>query len=274
MKRQTFTMAVAVALVLALAGSAPVFAQAGGGNPGTAAGGGGGTGTGPSNPAGADASVEIDLPIGSSRNVIEEPPQENPYDETDDPQLYNEDLPVEEDSIIYVLDISGSMDWGTSTYTGLDGNPTSGSRLDRAKVELIRSINALSENFMFNVLAYDCDIYRWSGARQQATPAAKASAVGWVSSRRAMGATGTGPAVAAALADRANFTIALLSDGAPNCLGDNWSASIDDHKRTIRSANQQNATIHCFGIGAYGEFKQFLQDVARENGNGRYYDVP
>jgi hypothetical protein len=268
MKRHLLT-AFAVAMGLALSAGA-ALAQS---TTTTAGGGGGGTGSAPTNPN--NASHEIDLPIGMSHQVAVVPEEDPnpPIDEDDEPNLYNEDLPTKDESIIYVLDISGSMDWGTSTFTGLDGNPTTGSKLDRAKVELIRSIQALSDNFLFNVFAFDCDIYRWSAARQRAVPAAKASAAGWVSSRRALGATGTGPAMAAALADRDNHTCVLLTDGAPNCIGDNWSATINDHRRMIRSSNLQQAVIHCFGIGAYGEFEQFCRDVAADNG-GRYYAVP
>jgi hypothetical protein len=264
--KRSWSIAVIVALVLALAAGGPAFAQ-------TGTGGGGGTGPAPTAP-GPGSSQDIDLPIGQSHAVTQVPEeeQEDPIDEDDDPQFYDEDIPTQDDSIIYVLDISGSMDWGNQSFTGLDGQPTSGTLLDRAKVELIRSIQALSDNFLFNVFAFDCDIQRWSAARQRAVPAAKASACGWVSSRRAMGATGTAPAVSAALADRDNHTVVLLTDGAPNCIGDDWSATVDDHRRMIKQANLQQASIHCFGIGAYGVFEQFLRNVASDN-NGRYYAV-
>lgn len=253
MKRLNF-LAIALVFALGLA-AAPVFAQAT--PPAT-----GGTTAPPGS--------EIDLPIGTGHATVAEP--DDPPVEDDTPTIYDEDLPTTTESIIYVLDISGSMDWGVGPYTGLDGNPTSGTRLDRAKAELIRSIQGLTEDFKFNVFAYDCDLQRWSPARQQAVPAAKASASGWVSSRQAMGATGTGPAVAAALGDKDNFCVVLLSDGAPNCIGYS-SGSIAQHRAMIRAANTQGAVIHCFGIGAYGEFEQFLRDVARDSG-GQYFPVP
>jgi len=266
MRKWTLIAAVIVmAIGLALYGE-PVFAQASGGGT-TAGGGGGGTGA-PTTPTGPDHGKEIDLPIGGpAAGFAEEDPQ--PPEEDDTPEFYDEDIPTRSESIIYVIDQSGSMGWGSTTYTGLDGRPTTGTPLDRAKCELIRSINALTEDYYFNIIAYDCDTRRWRASRQQATPANKASAAGWIGALRDMGATGTGPAMALALADKDNLTVVLLSDGAPNCGANGFSG----HRNMIRSANTQHAVIHTFGIGAYGEFEQFLRDVASDAG-GRYVAVP
>jgi len=58
---------------------------------------------------------------------------------------------------------------------------------------------------------------------------------------------------------------------AGNGYGD--SACIAAHLGMICSSNSNKATVNCFGIGAYGEFKQFLVDVAAKNGPGTYTDV-
>ena len=256
----------AVAVVAGLAAYSPAFGQ-------TAPGGGGGTSGGGTTPTGAGAGkveADVDLPIGASAGTVEDEP---PYNETPDTDLYNEHLPIQGHMIVYVIDVSGSMDWGYSSYTGLDGNPASGSRLDRAKVELIRSISGLDDSFSFNIYSYDCGIYQWSQSLQQVTPATKASACGWVGGLQALGATGTGPACVKALADnRENKTLVLLSDGAPNCIG-NYYGDIPEHRAMIRAGNTQAAVILTFGIAAYGEFEQFLRDVATDSG-GQYYPVP
>lgn len=224
------------------------------------------------------ATAPLDLPI---EKPIPKPPPEPPK-EPDDPNgedpgdpigedpptIYGEELPAS-DSIFYVIDISGSMNWDRSSYVGLDGNTTSGTKLDRAKVELIRSITGLSDEFEFNIIAYDCSTRGWATEMQEANDRNKAAANGWISSLSANGATGTGPATALALSERDNQTVVLLTDGAPNC-GANGTAG---HRAMILGANSQGAKIHCFGIAADGQFRQFLVDVASATG-GRYVDVP
>ncbi len=217
--------------------------------------------------AAAAAGSGADLPVEGPVEGVEEPvePVEEPG-----PTFFGEPIPTRGESLIYVIDQSGSMGWDTMIFTGLDGNPQVGNRLDRAKVELIRSIQTLPESFVFNIIAYDCEMRRWAPARQLATPAAKASAIGWVNGLRPGGATGTGPAVALALQERDNRTVVLLSDGDPNCpYDDDW---IPNHLQCILSANQQGAAVHCFGINAYGAFEQFLRDVATRTG-GVYHAI-
>jgi hypothetical protein len=255
--------------VLAIVGGLALAAQAIA-QTGTGGGSGAGTGSAPAGGAAAHAGGEIDLPIAKDPTVEEDVIPDPPDDPDEDgPDLYDEDLPTETDSIIYVIDISGSMDWGTSSYTGLDGNPTTGTLLDRAKVEVIRSINQLTEDWEFNMIAFDCYMRRWRGARAKATAANKAQAIQWVGSLRAEGATGTGPAGSLGLSDKDNKTVAILTDGAPNCGASGFSG----HLNMICSANTQGAKVHTFGIGAYGSFEQFLRDVASRN-NGRYYPIP
>lgn len=254
-----FGLLAVIAVAAGLAASTPAFAQ-------TTPGGGGGT-TAPTTPGGSTPGYDIDLPVGASVNFAEDKHEDPPPppNESEPPKLYNEDIPTKTQSLIFVIDVSGSMDSYDGSFTGLDGNPSSGSRIDRAKVELARAVQGLKEDYKFNILAYDCDVYPWMPARQQATPAVKASALGWIGRLRAMGATGTGPAVVKALQERDNFCVVLLSDGAPNCIGDG-DGSIDDHRQMIRAGNSQGAVIHTFGIGCYGEFEQFLKDVATDSG--------
>jgi Mg-chelatase subunit ChlD len=193
-----------------------------------------------------------------------EPPVEEP-----DPTLYGEDLPAESDSIIYVLDVSGSMNWGESSYTDLDGQPTVGTKLDRARTEVARSVQALTDDFEFNIFVYDCGTRYFRPDTVRADPAGKMAGMAWVQSITSGGATGTGPATALALNDKENMTVALLSDGSPNC----GASGFGGHRSMISGANSQGATIHTFGIAASGQFAGFLQDVASDAG-GRYIHIP
>lgn len=261
--RTRWVWIVAIALAFGL-GDGALAQQTGSGSGSGAGSGTGGPVTTPKTP---DHGVEIDLPLSKPDTSVRED-EDDDFSEDGDIPLYDEDVPAQGDSIYYVIDISGSMDWGTHTYTGLDGNTTTGTRLDRAKVELQRSIAALTEDFKFNIVAYQCQTTRWRSSRQEATPQNKSAASAWVRALRAGGATGTGPAVALALGDKDNKTVALLSDGAPNCGASGFSG----HLNMILGANTQGAIIHCFGIGAYGQFENFLRSIAQRTG-GNYIPV-
>ena len=277
----------AAALVLAAGmaqaqGTAP---SGPGGNTGT------GPVTGPGNTPGATPAKggELDLPAfqdpegavfngnnGNDPNEDENQtpiPEENDGDDPNDtppPTLYGEEIDTgETDSIIYVLDISGSMGWDSQPYTKLDGSSGNGQRIDRAKAELGRSVMGLSDNFMFNIIAYDCGTRQWKSAKVEATQPNKQSAVQWTFALRPTGATGTGPATALGLGDKENLTVVLLTDGAPNC----GASGMSGHRQMISSANSQGAKINVFGIAASGSYKSFCQAVASDSG-GSYFDVP
>lgn len=224
-------------------------------------------------PAWAQTAPDLDLPVqGPGAPAQEEEEPEDPRDKPP-PILYGEEIESRSDSIYYVLDISGSMDWDSASYVDLDGRQRVGTRLQRAKVELARSIRQLSSNFRFNVIAYDCGNRRWAPRSLPATPENRAAATAWVLALPALGATGTGPAVAVALSEKENLAVVLLTDGAPNCgAGSSWDTT-EDHRRMIRAANSQGATIDVFGIAATGEYRAFCQNVAADSG-GSYRDVP
>jgi len=219
---------------------------------------------------------DLDLPIRPVKfgDVAEDsgPPEEIPEDEprdTSPPVLYGEEIESESDTIFYVIDISCSMGWDEQSYSTPDGRMARGPRIDRAKAELYRSIMGLSENFRFNLVAYDCSTRRWSKEMKEANDANKQSAVAWILALQPSGGTGTGPASALALADKENQSVVLLTDGEPNC----GALGLDSHRRMIRNANTQGATINVFGIAASGTYRSFCQGVASDSG-GSYFDVP
>ena len=242
-------------------------APAPGGGTGTTPG--GGTGTTGSTPAPTD----LDLPLG--KPVLSTPPPTPDDGDEDDPRdepppvIYGEEIESENDTIFYVLDISGSMDWDRQSYTDLDGSRQTGTRMERAKVELMRSITGLSRNFKFNIIAFDCGTRRWQSEMKEADDGNKAAAIGWVRGLRPTGATGTGPAGALALQDKNNMSVVILTDGAPNC----GASGFEGHRRMINVANSQRATINVFGIAASGSYRSFCQNVASDGG-GSYFDVP
>ncbi len=230
-----------------------------------------GTGTGaPTTGSHAD----LDLPIQPAHigdSIVFGPGEEEGDDPRDKPPpvIYGEEIDTESDSLFYVIDQSCSMGWDVQVYTLPDGTQASGPRMERAKAELIRSILGLSDNFEFNIVAYDCGTRQWSPDMQEANDANKQSAAAWANALQPGGATGTAPATAQALGAKENLAVVLLTDGAPNC-GANGSSG---HRSVIRNSNTQGATINVFGIAATGSYRAFCQGVASDSG-GSYFDVP
>jgi hypothetical protein len=248
--------------------------------------------TGP-NFGGDHGAALMDLPMtppvlgGDPTPPNQEPPVTIPTEEdTDDgddprdtppPTFFGEEIDAEKDSIIYVIDQSGSMSLSIDPFEDQNGEiVTSGNRLDRAKAELKRSIGALPETFYFNVVFYDeCVSSCWS-AKQQATTANKQAAFSWIDAIQPDGWTNTGLAVQSALTDKDNKAIVLLSDGSPNFVdcAMNYVGSFDTHKSMIRGENTQNAVVNTFGIGISNDndARTFMQQVASENG-GSYVEI-
>lgn len=245
----------------------------------------------------AQTGDSLDLPIpqpvlGQNKKFQTEPPpplppiinETSPLDDGDDsrdtppPVIFGEEIESENDTLIYVLDISGSMNNGYDPMIDYDGNETRGNKYFKAVSELIRSIRGLSENFQFNIVRYDCAIEVWqTGQFPPATSDWKAKAEAWVLSdtggkrtpRKVPGGTATGPGTAVALGFKENDTVVLLTDGAPNC----GASGLEGHRRLIMRENTQGATIDVFGIEAQAQFKTFCQQVASDSG-GTYIDVP
>ena len=61
------------------------------------------------------------------------------------------------------------MNWDMGNYISVSGRPSFGSRMDRARAEVIRSITGLSDNFEFNIIGYNCSTLQWSSNMQEAT---------------------------------------------------------------------------------------------------------
>lgn len=204
----------------------------------------------------------LDLPVSPETFIEPAPwidPPEDPRDEPA-PIFYGEEIESENSTIVYVIDISGSM--------------RRDDRIGRAKQETIRSIQGLSPAIRFNVVAFSCQVSNWRNGLYRADAGNKASACAWVNSLTASGGTATGPGVSYALADRQVMSVALLTDGAPGCgaYGPGETRT-DSHRKMINSNNLQRAVVNVFGIDAYGDYRSFCQSVASDSG-GSYFDVP
>lgn len=206
---------------------------------------------------------QMDLPVepptfGGTPFQAPAQPEPEPDPDDDDPRdtpppvFYGEEIDTESDSLIYVLDRSGSMG-------GHD-------KWERARDETLRSVQALSDNFRFNVIVYSSTVSRIWSETQDATQPNKTAATIWLEAWWPGGGTYTDAALAVALSDKENRTILLLSDGAPTG-GPRPALRVEEQQNT------QGATIHCFGVDAWGELRSFLQHLASVTG-GRYVDVP
>lgn len=214
-----------------------------------------------------EASPEgLDLPIGGPVAVEKDPPP--PVEEEESPQFYDEEIPAESDSVIYVVDRSSSMSLPACPFVGPDGEVVQdATRLDYVKAELRRSILSLPESFTFNIVVFSECVICWKPSRMRASTEMKQAAIAWLSAITPWGWTNTGGATSRALADHGNKAVLLLSDGAPNFLdcAQTYIGDFETHRRVIRESNTQQAVIHTFGIGLDSETRQFMLEVAREN---------
>ncbi len=230
-----------------------------------------------------DIDTTMDLPMdapvkGAPHRSVTASPAPSPAPTPGDiqkPEFFGHDIETN-NSIVYVIDQSGSMSLSVASFTDENGNVVSnGTRMARAKSELKKSIASLPTTFTFNVFFYDECIRPWQGHNVPATDANKAAADKFIDSQGPMGFTNTGLAVASALQDKTNMEVVLLSDGEPNFLdcAATYVGSFQDHRDMIKEANTQHARVDCFGIGVAADpnARQFMQQVAADN-NGTYIE--
>jgi secreted protein with Ig-like and vWFA domain len=188
----------------------------------------------------------LDLPVHPSMQQAQPAPL---------PEAPEHEVESTNDTLVYVIDVSGSMN--------------TEQRLAKAKRETSRSIASLPPSFRFNVVTFSCVLRKLWPELRRADGAAKGEALAFVESLTASSGTGTGPGTALALSDRQVEAVALLTDGAPNC----GARGVQGHRTMINTSNVQRAVINVFGIAAGGDYRTFCMNVAADSG-GSYYDVP
>jgi hypothetical protein len=197
-----------------------------------------------------------------------EPVQEDPKDEPL-PVFYGEELESASHSVVFVIDISGSMN---QTIWDNELGWRTPQKIHIAKRELSKAISQLPSYWTFTVLAYD-DLTRiWRPTLVDANLENKTLSIAWVNALQAYGQTGTGPAVVQALeVDRENLYVVLLTDGAPNYPEPHLP---DWHRRIINDGNYQRAKIDVFGIDTALQpgMRAFCVGVATDSG-GTYCDA-
>ncbi len=175
-------------------------------------------------------------------------------DEEDAPEtivFYGNDY--EGDAFFWCLDKSGSMDWGGA--------------MEDLKQEVTASVNSLSPEADFGIVAFSSNTLTWSLAPRRASPAMKASAIAWVNILVPEGWTCLAPAAITTLqvcnqSSKPTRQVIILSDGVPTC---------DDVDTTtqalaeITAANWQQVPIHTIYINDDSEGISFMQTLAAQN---------
>lgn len=223
---------------------------------------------------------ELDMSFAANGKLDHNPDDPEPPDEEEDPdpEIYDHPFPAETRHIVYIIDASCSMSSQWQTYVDENGNLVTGNRMDRAKSEVIASINALPATFKFDIVKFVCGQSACFSELREATEGNKLAAASWVGSLMPSGATGTGPAVAWALNlpgyDECK-TYLVVTDGAPNCMGSSGGyASWQTHLSTITGANGKGATIHGVNISPSTAAQiSFVQGIASQNGPGAYVQI-
>lgn len=165
---------------------------------------------------------------------------------------------VESKSVIFILDISGSMlENLRSRYEGKKGE----ARIDRAKSELTRAIENLEEGALFNVVAFNGGILPWKEGLSAASGSTRADCVTWVEKLGALGGTNLFDSLEWAFEDKDVDMILILSDGEPSAGQITEPSSI---RREVKAWNEERMIrIHTVAMG--GSLK-ILEWLAADSG--------
>ncbi|HEY2838101.1 MAG TPA: VWA domain-containing protein [Pirellulales bacterium] len=152
--------------------------------------------------------------------------------------------------LLFVIDTSGSM---------------AGQRLMAAKRELIQTIDGLSPDVQFNIIAFNSHVNIWSRRLVKGERNMKEAAQKWILALDPNTSTATYDALETALENDAE-AIYLLTDGAPH--GGKIDSPSDIVAAVGRLNRSKRMSIYTIGIGvgAAGQgFDLFLETLAKQN---------
>jgi hypothetical protein len=189
-------------------------------------------------------------------------------------------------SIVYVLDLSGSMRGGSGSIAenvgtdvaakasgslvgGFFGKRTGRAvednvqklrqKVEKVKLHLIASLNGLPPGSQFNVLLFSNGVQKLAPGMIEATPASVGLVSAFVSQLEASGSTSLGAALSAGLNAGAQ-QVMVLTDGLPT------DASPHQIMNMVASINAaRTMTIWTVGVG-HDQDLSFLRDLALANG--------
>jgi HEAT repeat protein len=159
--------------------------------------------------------------------------------------------------MLFVIDVSGSM---------------AGQRLMAAKRELVQTIDGLSPDTQFNIIAYNSRVNPWQRRMMKAERNAKEAAGRWIMGLEAATSTATYDALETAL-ENDSEAIYLLTDGVPHGGKIDSPPDIVEAVSHLNRAKRMSIYTIGIGVGAAGQgFDQFLEALAKQN-FGRYRRV-
>jgi HEAT repeat protein len=180
--------------------------------------------------------------------------------------------------IIYILDVSGSMNWELGAYAEPGQRPRMGPvgerKIDQAIDELKTSITSLPKDATFNIVFYASDVDVWQKKLVVASPDNKKKAIHWAEAINADGATNIFNAIERAFqfAGRGTFdskyavaadTFYLLSDGRSNR---GRVIDADAILLEVKRLNRfQKVVVHSIALGRDADF-DFMEKLAKQNG--------
>jgi HEAT repeat protein len=161
--------------------------------------------------------------------------------------------------VIFILDVSGSMNEVLrSEYVDKQGKP----RIEVAKGELAKCIDALEPASLFNIITFSSDVDHWlDGGVAEFSQSNKDEAKKFVAALGAGGATNLYDALKIAFTDKDVDTIFVLSDGEPT------AGEVTDQfviRERVQQWNEHRGiVIHTIAVG--GTF-QILEWLAQDTG--------
>jgi len=230
----------------------------------------------------------VDLPVPKPTRPLnrdeqspteEEKRNSNEDDESEEPPIEFFDEEVDADSVVFVLDKTGSMGWSVGhAITDENGrviqNP---SKWQQLVAEFKKSVMGLSENAKFSAVVYSCSITNlryaspprvgvmadavmsihtlWEDVKN-ATSRNRAQAISWIDNFHPYGGTPIHDAVKTALKVKGVETIILHTDGVNTSLYGKWWEEVDGNlvwevpqagKEIIKSCEAVGVTVYTFG---------------------------
>jgi len=174
-------------------------------------------------------------------------------------------IKIESHRVVFILDVSGSMSESTrGSYVGANGVP----RMDVAKSELIKALEALDPRSFFNIVVFSGGVSSWSDELAELTQETLEDAKTFVTRLGANGGTNLFGALKLAMSDPNVDTVYVLSDGEPS------AGDVTDPSAIRRIIGEWNArrglVFHCIAVG---ENLRVLEWIAEDSG-GTYVRFP
>lgn len=172
-------------------------------------------------------------------------------------------LTLDSDSVVFVIDKSGSMSAGAPADDTMD---TPGTRLDQALNNASRAVELLDDHAIVNVVMFSSGVRTWKKNPVELKKKNRKNLYEFLNSQRPDGGTDLFDGLEKALLQDGVDRIMLLSDGAPG--GGKFVTTLDILREVRRLNQTKRIAIDCVSLGMRSEL---LRRLAEENG-GRYIE--